>query len=208
MSGRRAGSNRGLTARLLLMVAGSFAFGFALVSLYDVFCEVAGIGSRERLTRAATVGGGATAEPRTIVVEFTASVPAGGRWEFAPVESSMEVRTGQLYETHYRAKNLSGGDVTGQAVPSVAPFASGVAPPPPPPSAAPRSMRRFVASPTTATPVLWKRPTTPLLFPIRAGFASKSCAVSPAAAGQADDVPPSAHVPPPHCAQMTSSDGA
>ena len=122
MSGQNAKSNRGLTVRLLLMVAGSFAFGFALVPLYDVFCEVTGIGSRDRLSRMAEYDGAATAEPRTIVVEFTASVPGGGRWEFTPVEATMEVRTGQLYETHYRAKNLSGHDVTGQAVPSVAPM--------------------------------------------------------------------------------------
>jgi cytochrome c oxidase assembly protein subunit 11 len=122
VSAQNAKSNRGLTARLLLMVAGSFAFGFALVPLYDVFCEVTGIGSRDRLSRMAEYDGAAIAPPRTIVVEFTASVPAGGHWEFAPVESSMQVRTGQLYETYYRAKNLSGGDVTGQAVPSVAPM--------------------------------------------------------------------------------------
>ena len=122
MSDKAPKSHRGLTARLLLMVAGSFAFGFALVPLYGVFCEVTGIGSRESLSRAADIDGTATAEPRTVVVEFTASVPDGGRWEFAPVASSMEVRTGQLYEAHYRAKNLSGHDVTGQAVPSIAPM--------------------------------------------------------------------------------------
>jgi len=115
-------SNRGLTARLLLMVVGSFAFGFALVPLYDVFCEVTGIGSRDGLSRAARADSAATAPPRTVVVEFTASVPGSGRWEFTPVAATMEVKTGQLYETHYRARNLSGQDVTGQAVPSVAPM--------------------------------------------------------------------------------------
>ncbi len=114
-------SNRSLTARLLLMVAGSFAFGFALVPLYDVFCEVTGIGSRERLSQAATVDTTAPVETRTITVEFTASVPAGGKWEFMPVAATMEVQPGRLYETHYRARNLSGREITGQAVPSVAP---------------------------------------------------------------------------------------
>jgi len=114
-------SNRGLTARLLLMVAGSFAFGFALVPLYDVLCEVTGIGSREGLSRAATVDATAPADARTITVEFTASVPAGGQWKFEPVVATMEVQPGRLYETHYRARNLSGHETTGQAVPSVAP---------------------------------------------------------------------------------------
>jgi len=114
-------SNRGLTARLLLMVAGSFAFGFALVPLYDVFCEVTGIGSRDGLSEAAVVDTAGPADGRTITVEFTASVPAGGPFEFQPVTVTMQVQPGRLYETHYRAKNLSGGEITGQAVPSIAP---------------------------------------------------------------------------------------
>lgn len=115
-------SNRGLTARLLLMAAGSFAFGFALVPLYDVFCEVTGIGSRDRLSRAGVVAAAPTDDPRRIVIEFTASVPAGGQWEFTPVAATMEVQPGRLYTTNYRARNLSGREMTGQAVPSVAPM--------------------------------------------------------------------------------------
>jgi cytochrome c oxidase assembly protein subunit 11 len=115
------GRNRSLVARLVLMAAGSFAFGFALVPLYDIVCEVTGIGSRERLTRAGTADGQSPVLDRTVVVEFTASVPAGG-WIFEPVEPTMEVQPGRLYETHYRARNLAAGAVTGQAVPSVAPM--------------------------------------------------------------------------------------
>jgi len=113
--------NRSLAARLVLMAAGSFAFGFALVPLYDVVCEVTGIGSRDRLSSAGTAEGQAPDVNRTVVVEFTASVPAGG-WEFEPVAPTMEVQPGRLYETHYRARNLAAGAVTGQAVPSVAPM--------------------------------------------------------------------------------------
>ena len=121
MNAPERSSNRNLAARLVLMAAGSFAFGFALVPLYDVLCEVTGIGSREGLSRAATIDATAPADARTITVEFTASVPAGGRWKFEPVAVTMDVHPGQLYETHYRAKNLSGHETTGQAVPSVAP---------------------------------------------------------------------------------------
>jgi cytochrome c oxidase assembly protein subunit 11 len=114
--------NRSLALRLVLMVAASFAFGvFALPPLYDVFCEVTGIGSRERLLRAGSADGQAPVEDRTVVVEFTASVPAGG-WVFEPVAPEMEVQPGRLYETHYRARNLADTTVTGQAVPSVAPM--------------------------------------------------------------------------------------
>ena len=121
MSGPVRKANRGLAAKLVLMVAGSFAFGFALVPLYDVLCEVTGIGSRERLSQAAQVDEAQPADVRTITVEFTASVPDGGRWEFAPVAAEMDVQPGRLYETTYRARNLHGREMTGQAVPSVAP---------------------------------------------------------------------------------------
>jgi cytochrome c oxidase assembly protein subunit 11 len=113
--------NRGLAARLMLMAAGSFAFGFALVPLYDVVCEVTGIGSRDRLSSAGSAAGQVPDQARTVVVEFTASVPAGG-WDFEPVAATMEVQPGRLYETHYRARNLAPSAVTGQAVPSVAPM--------------------------------------------------------------------------------------
>jgi cytochrome c oxidase assembly protein subunit 11 len=113
--------NRGLAARLVLMAAGSFAFGFALVPLYDVVCEITGVGSRAQLSRAGTADGQSPAADRTVTVEFTASVPAGG-WTFEPVAATMEVQPGRLYETHYRARSLAARATTGQAVPSVAPM--------------------------------------------------------------------------------------
>ena len=36
----------------------------------------------------------------------------------------MDVHPGQLYETHFRARNLAGSSLTAQAVPSVAPGAA------------------------------------------------------------------------------------
>jgi len=120
MSGPGHRLNRSLTVRLVLMAAGSFAFGFALVPLYDVFCEITGIGTRGQLSQAGTADGQAPVAGRTVVVEFTSSVPSGG-WEFEPVAATMEVQPGRLYETHYRARNLSAQATTGQAVPSVAP---------------------------------------------------------------------------------------
>jgi cytochrome c oxidase assembly protein subunit 11 len=114
--------NRGLTTRLLLMAAGSFAFGFALVPLYDVFCEVTGVGSRQSLMQArAAAADEAPDVARTVVVEFTATVPAGG-WTLEPESPTLAVHPGQLYEARFRARNLSDQAVTGQAVPSVSPM--------------------------------------------------------------------------------------
>ena len=115
-------ANRGLIARLVLMAAGSFAFGYALVPLYDVFCEVTGIGTRAQLSRAAEAGTAAPDLGRTVVVEFTASAPGGGRFELAPAAASIEVHPGQLYEARYVARNLASHESTGQAVPSISPM--------------------------------------------------------------------------------------
>ena len=38
--------NMALTGRLLILAIAMFAFGFALVPLYDVFCEITGFGGR------------------------------------------------------------------------------------------------------------------------------------------------------------------
>ena len=113
--------NRKLTLKLCAMVIGSFAFGFALVPLYDVVCEVTGIGSRDRLAVPAQAVESPVATDRRVVVEFTASVPGGGAWEFSPAVSSMEVQPGRLYEAHYVATNMTSQPTTGQAVPSIAP---------------------------------------------------------------------------------------
>jgi cytochrome c oxidase assembly protein subunit 11 len=116
---RRA--NLGLAARLLLVVAGSFAFGYALVPLYSVFCEVTGIGSREQLLQAATVAASAPDLQRNVVVEFVSSTPGSGEWEFHPNQPSMQVHPGKLYETTFHARNLTGREIVGLAVPSISP---------------------------------------------------------------------------------------
>ncbi len=112
--------NRSLTVRLLLMAAGSFAFGFALVPLYDVVCEVTGVGSNSSLTVARAAGNETPDVARTVTVEFTATVPAGG-WVLEPMSPTLEVHPGKLYETRFRARNLSARATTGQAVPSISP---------------------------------------------------------------------------------------
>ena len=54
-------------------------------------------------------------------IEFLASVARGTPFELAPEISHMDVHPGQLYETHFRARNLTGSPLVAQAVPSVAP---------------------------------------------------------------------------------------
>jgi len=113
--------NRGLIIKLLVFVAGSFAFGFALVPLYDVLCSITGLGNQKSLTRAVAQGTEAIDKTRMVTVDFMTNLPTIGNWEFRPALKSMQVHPGQLYEADFFAHNLTGHDTTAQAVPDLIP---------------------------------------------------------------------------------------
>ena len=107
--------------RLALVVAAMFGFGYALVPLYNVVCQITGLNGKT--TRVAS-GEAAAFEPdldRWVTVEFVANVNAGLPWTFAPVVHRMKVHPGRLYDARFVATNLSTEPLIGQAVPSVAP---------------------------------------------------------------------------------------
>ena len=116
-------ANRSLTQRLLIFTAGSFAFGFALVPLYDVLCKVAGIGNAEAKAGRAIVRE-AVDPNRTITIEFIANPATVGSYEFRPDVKSMQIHPGKLYDTQFFARNLTNVASVAQAVPSVSPGGS------------------------------------------------------------------------------------
>jgi cytochrome c oxidase assembly protein subunit 11 len=109
--------NASLTRRLLLFTAGSFAFGFALVPLYDVICEAAGI----RVNEAPSLMGESAAADRKVALEFVSIVAPGGEWELVPETKETVVQPGRLHEAKFVIRSRAAVPVTGQAVPSVAP---------------------------------------------------------------------------------------
>ena len=114
----QAGANRSLTRSLWVMVAGSFVFGFALVPLYDVICEAAGI----RVNAApSAIQASAAGVGREVTLEFISMVPPGSAFELTPETRSMKLQPGKLYEAKFLIKSRATVPVTGQAIPSVAP---------------------------------------------------------------------------------------
>jgi cytochrome c oxidase assembly protein subunit 11 len=112
--------NRKLTGQLWLMAAGAFGFGFALIPLYDLMCEVTGYGNRAALREASAAVESAPTD-RRVTVEMISATPTFGSWEFHPLAASVVVEPGKLYETKFYAKNLQEQAVTAQAIPSIAP---------------------------------------------------------------------------------------
>lgn len=113
-------ANRSLVYRLLIMTAGAFAFGWALVPLYDVFCKATGIGNAEAKEGKAVVQE-AIDPNREITIEFVADPASVGSYDFRPTAASMRIHPGKLYDTRFYAKNLTSGASVAQAVPSISP---------------------------------------------------------------------------------------
>jgi cytochrome c oxidase assembly protein subunit 11 len=112
---------------LSFLVLGMFGFGFALVPLYDLLCQVTGIQSVNiRSTGSANAPYAANLkgvnESRFITIKFDASVHPNLPWEFAPVVRNLRVNPGKQYQVNFSAHNRSSSEVTGQAIPSVAPW--------------------------------------------------------------------------------------
>jgi len=115
-------NNRSLTLRLLGLVVVMFGFGFLLVPLYDVFCEITGFGGRTNTTAATAAEAPDTS--RTVRVEFVTTVNEYAPWQFDSDLPSMEVHPGRMYAATFTARNLSGKELIGQAIPRVAPVSA------------------------------------------------------------------------------------
>lgn len=116
--------NLRMMGKLTVIVAGMFAFGYALVPLYLAICEFTGINvlaiGERGLSRPQQVAGNTQVDAsRTITVEFDAN--ARGPWQFKPAQSSMQVHPGELVTVMYEFQNVQDRRMSAQAIPSYAP---------------------------------------------------------------------------------------
>lgn len=113
-------STKALVIKLVAAVIGMFAFGFALVPLYDVFCEVAGINGKtsNEAYQAVEVK---VDESRTVTVQFIAQNNDKMSWQFKPNDRVIRVHPGESTRTTFYAKNPTDKTMVAQAIPSVSP---------------------------------------------------------------------------------------
>ena len=116
-----AHKHRLLAGKLTLVVFGMFAFGYALVPLYDLVCDVTGLNGKTGQVSVATAEQQQVDSSRIITVKFVAALNNSAPWEFKPNDVTMEVHPGGLYRTSYLARNKTDRALVGQAVPSVVP---------------------------------------------------------------------------------------
>ena len=107
-----------LVLRLLLMVVVMFAFGFALVPIYDVMCKAFGINGKT----AGQYEGEQVVDPsRQVRVQFLSTNAIDMVWEFYPKGDQLVVNPGAVNEMVFVVSNPSDHPMTAQAVPSISP---------------------------------------------------------------------------------------
>lgn len=107
--------------KLFLIPVVMFGFGYLMVPIYNVFCDVTGLNGKTGSISVAEASLQTRVEDRWIKVEFVSSVNETGPWEFKPDQISMMVHPGQPYSASYTAKNMLNQAAVSQSVPSVAP---------------------------------------------------------------------------------------
>ena len=113
-------SNGKLVAKLCFIVLAMFGFGFALVPMYDVFCDITGLNGKVDV-RADRDVEYSVVEDRDISLEFVTSVNNSAPIEFSVETAKMKVNPGKYYQVYFTAKNTTKRHLTGQAIPSFTP---------------------------------------------------------------------------------------
>lgn len=113
-----------VVGKMLAFAVGMFGFGYAMVPIYDIICDITGLNGKTGRVSIAEAEKAKTDPNREVIVEFTSTINASGAWEFRPTVLEMKAKPGQTYQTSYYAENLTNETTVGQATPSVTPSAA------------------------------------------------------------------------------------
>jgi cytochrome c oxidase assembly protein subunit 11 len=105
--------------KALWMCAAAFAFCFAMIPLYSIYCEITGANGKTGRMNPNAIA--VVDKSRTVEVEFLASVNSGLAWHFRPELSKIDVHPGEIATAYFEATNDTDQPIIGNAVPSVAP---------------------------------------------------------------------------------------
>ena len=112
--------NGKLVFKLVGVVLGMFCFAYALVPLYDVFCDITGINGKTSDT-VAVYEAVEIDKTRRVTVEFITRTHTGMPWQFEAKTRRIEVYPGELNQVDFYVKNATIRDYVAQAIPSVSP---------------------------------------------------------------------------------------
>ena len=121
--------NLRMVAKLVVIAALMFGFGYGLVPMYRAVCAALGINVLAIAER--KLPGMQSSKPentqvdrsRRVTVEFDAN--ARGPWDFKPALRSLEVHPGEIATVMYEFRNRQPRTMAAQAIPSYAPRQAG-----------------------------------------------------------------------------------
>lgn len=122
MSASLPADNRRLALKLAAVALAMAGFGYLLVPLYRVVCELTGFNGG--VVNRVAYGEAARSRvdtARWVTVEFVATTHSGISWEFRPAAARLQVHPGELVLTRFHAQNPGPVALIGQAVPSITP---------------------------------------------------------------------------------------
>lgn len=114
----------GVERTVVKLVAGTaamFGFAFALVPLYDVFCEITGLNGKTGDAYEFTEADLEADASRLVQIRFVTNGNGSMPWQFGPDVGGMKVNPGGLNEATFHATNTTNRVMVAQAIPSVAP---------------------------------------------------------------------------------------
>ncbi len=115
-------NSHGLIIRnLVIAVICMFGFGFALVPLYDVFCQITGINGRIVNRVDANTSGPLVDESRLVTIEFITSTANGANLVLNSKQKKIKIHPGQMSEAMFEIENPNVEVKYVQAIPSVSP---------------------------------------------------------------------------------------
>jgi cytochrome c oxidase assembly protein subunit 11 len=114
--------NTARTAKKLFIFAfAMFGFGYVMVPIYDVLCDITGLNGKTGEISQTMVDANEVDTDRIVTVEFDTNVNPALPWKFKAAEYKQRVHPGEIAKAVFVVENTSNIAITGQAIPSVAP---------------------------------------------------------------------------------------
>ncbi|MFV1993034.1 MAG: cytochrome c oxidase assembly protein [Acidiferrobacterales bacterium] len=114
-------ANKKTATRLLIVAVAMFGFGYALVPLYDLLCDVTGLNGKTQRADVNETKNQKIISDRLVKVEFTTMVNTNLPWKFKALQNKVSVHPGEFTTVKFLVRNMTNEIITGQAIPSVAP---------------------------------------------------------------------------------------
>ena len=109
------------TVYLTLLTVVMFGFGYALVPLYDVFCEVTGLNGKTGRIYNAEASKLVVDNQRFVTIHFDSNINGNLAWKLKADQKFLKVNPGKFYVVTYTVENMINEEIIGQAIPSVTP---------------------------------------------------------------------------------------